>query len=135
MLMVERFSMATRISDNPRDKYDVLTDFPLVQLARKHNHAFLLPEYDAHTIAEVEHLLANNGYTDRSVVQEHRRCLASLQKRMILAAEEGDGTTDLEFVVVRRKIANLLDELAHAEHALPRQMVFKASSRIGAPSS
>ena len=119
----------------PASDYDINTDFPLRQLARRYNSVFTLPEYDMDTIAAIEYLLTNNSYTDRTLLQEHKYCLAALQKRLVTAAEEGDGATDLEFVVVRRRIASLIVELARVERTLPKQVVFKTASVSGAPSS
>lgn len=114
------------------EDYDVEFGYSFSDLRRGYSRkAYAVPDYDAHSLEEIELCLAARKYAERGECLEHSKYLEELQKRlsMIALAEEREGIMNWELREVLEKVRRLIKQLAEAMERLPSIVVYKGNEK------
>ncbi len=110
------------------EDYDSEFGYSFSDLRRDYSRkAYAVPDYDAHSLEEIELSLATSKYAERGECLEHSKFLEDLQKRlsMIALAEEREGIMNWELREVLEKVRVLTRQLAAMMERLPEVVVYK----------
>ena len=113
------------------DDYDVEFGYSLGDLARSHNkRAYEVPDYELHSLDEIEHRMRAGRYAERSECVEHEKYIEDVQKRltMILLAEEREGIMNWELREFLQRARKLAAELGTVAVHLPEIAVYNEST-------
>ncbi|MBI2580855.1 hypothetical protein HYV85_03525 [Candidatus Woesearchaeota archaeon] len=114
------------------EDYDTEFGYSFSDLRRDYSRkAYAVPDYDAHSLEEIELSLATSKYAERGECLEHSKFLEDLQKRlsMIALAEEREGIMNWELREVLEKVRRLTRQLAAVMEKLPEVVVYKTPKK------
>ena len=112
------------------DDYDDEFGYSLGDLTRNYNkRAYAVPDYETHSVDEIEHRVVAGKYAERPECVEHEKYLEDLHKRltMILLAEEREGIMNWELREFLQRVRKLAEELGTVAGRLPDMVVYKES--------
>ena len=112
------------------EDYDTEFGYSFSDLRRGYSRkAYEMPDYDSHSMEEIEQCLATRKYSEREKCLEHEKYLEDMQKRlsMIALAEEREGLMNWELREVLEKVRMLIRQLAAVMEKLPAVVVYKGN--------
>ncbi|MBI2144372.1 hypothetical protein HYU17_04460 [Candidatus Woesearchaeota archaeon] len=112
------------------EDYDVEYGYSLSDLRRSYSKkAYALPDYEARSLAEIEHSMDAGSYNERSECMDHLAYLEDLQKKLsfIAMAEEREGIMNWELREVLGVIKKLAARLSSLSEQMPTVIVYKMS--------
>lgn len=113
------------------EDYDAEFGYSLSDVTKSYGKkAYEVPDYEMHSISEIEGCIEASRYTERSKCLEHLNYLEELHKRlsMIAFAEEREGMLNWELRGILEKVRKLSLRLTQLSEHLPLVVVYKSKN-------
>jgi len=109
------------------DDFDAEYGYSISDLTHSYSkRAYKVPEYDLHSIGEIERCVQTCSYGDRLECLEHMQYLEDLDRRLlfIAIAEEHEGVKNWELHAIRDRIKLLLERLSDLSRNLGDTLIY-----------